>query len=122
MENNRDALLTPAVQDLLKTKREKIDVLIVMPSFGNEAGYYVAHKLNASLVLLTTVSYTLPELSWAVGDPYNPAFTPNIMLGFSQNMNFQALSANMTLDWFPGPLLSDRRPLGVIGEIWPAQG
>ena len=36
VENNRDALHTPAVQQLLRD--HKIDVLIVMPGFGNDAG------------------------------------------------------------------------------------
>ena len=87
MKNNKDALLNPAVQELLK--RGNVDVVIVKPHFGNEAGYYVAHKLNASLVFFTTNPFSLPELNWAVGDPYNPAFTPHMMLGLSQNMNFK---------------------------------
>ena len=87
MRNNREAILSPQVQELLD--RGNIDVIIVKPQFGNEAGYYVGHKLNATLVFFTTFPYSQPELNWAVGDSHNPAFTPHMMLGLSQNMNFK---------------------------------
>ena len=118
--NNRDALLSTAVQKLLQ--KGQIDVLMVMPNFGNEAGYYVAHKLNASLVFLTPVPYSLPELNWAVGDPYNPAFTPNIMLGFSQTMNFKERTINTVftaLYLFIRKFFSQPKVHQMLTEVFP---
>ena len=60
----------------------------------------MAHKLGASLVLMTTVPYSLPELNWAVGDSWNPSFTPNIMLGLTQSMNFRERLLNMLFTTF----------------------
>ena len=60
----------------------------------------MARKLGASLVFMTTVPYSLPELSWAVGDPWNPSFTPNVMLGLTQNMNFQERLLNTIFTTF----------------------
>ena len=44
VENNRDALHTAAVQDLLREKN--VDVLIVMPSFGNDAGLEISSSTD----------------------------------------------------------------------------
>ena len=49
---------------------------------------------------MTTVPYSLPELNWAVGDPWNPSFTPNIMLGLTQNMNFKERLLNTLFTTF----------------------
>ena len=37
----------PEVKDVLENG--KVDVLLTLPWFGNEASYYLAHKYNASL-------------------------------------------------------------------------
>jgi hypothetical protein len=39
---------------------DRFDLVVVSVLFGNEAGYYLAHKMNASLVLYCTgmVSYS----------------------------------------------------------------
>ena len=86
VDSNREAYLHPAVQEIIKHK--PVDVVVVLPVLGNEAGYYLAQKKNASLALMLTVPYTMPELSWAIGDPYNPSFMPHPLLGYTQDMNF----------------------------------
>ena len=86
VESNREAFLHPAVQEIIS--HQSVDVVIVLPVLGNEAGYYLAQKKNASLALFLTVPYTTPELSWAIGDTYNPSYMPNPLLGYTQDMNF----------------------------------
>ena len=84
--NNKNALTTPEVKDIMDNKH--VDVVVVVPAFGNEAGYFVAHKKDASLVLFLTVPVTLPWASWAIGDMYNPSFMPLVVTGYSQEMTF----------------------------------
>jgi len=105
VESNREAYLHPAVQDIITN--QPVDVVIVLPVLGNEAGYYLAQKKNASLVLFLTVPYTMPELSWAIGDPYSPSYMPHPLLGFTQDMTFvqRALNtaistASLLMRWF----------------------
>ena len=86
VESNREAYLHPAVQDIITN--QPVDVVIVLPVLGNEAGYYLAQKKNASLVLFLTVPYTMPELSWAIGDPYSPSYMPHPLLGFTQDQRY----------------------------------
>ena len=58
VENNRDALHTPAVEQLLRD--QKIDVLIVMPGFGNDAG----QRDNFSRHFLPSSSLTEQDIMW----------------------------------------------------------
>jgi hypothetical protein len=38
------------VQALIHNPETKFDIVMVIPFFGDEAGYYLAQKFNASLV------------------------------------------------------------------------
>ena len=84
--NNKNALTSPEVTKIIEQKH--VDVVIVNPSFGNEAGYYVAHQKNASLVLFITTPFSFPWASSAVGDPINPSYIPILVTGYSQEMSF----------------------------------
>ena len=95
VDSNRAAYNHPAVQDIIKDK--PVDVMIVLPILGNEAGYYLAEKKNASLVLFLTVPYTSPEYSWAVGEPFNPAYMPHPLLGYTQDMTFSQRTLNTAI-------------------------
>ena len=44
----------PRMQALLNDPTTKFDVAMVIPFFGDEAGYYIAQRFNASLVLYFT--------------------------------------------------------------------
>ena len=92
ISSNRAAYNHPAVQDIIKN--QPVDVMIVLPVLGNEAGVYLAEKKNASLVLFLTVPYTSPEYSWAVGEPYNTAYMPHPLLGYTQDMTFSQRALN----------------------------
>ena len=84
--NNRNALNSPEFREILNNK--PVDVVIVVPIFGNEAGYFIAHKKNASLVLFLTAPVSKPWTNWAVGDIFNPSFIPLAVPGYSQEMTF----------------------------------
>ncbi len=43
---------------------------------ANEAGYYLAHKSNATLVLYASVQASVINLNAAMGQPNNPALIP----------------------------------------------
>ena len=65
-----------------------MDVVISLPVFANEVGSYIAYKKNATLVPFMTAGYGFPNINWGMGDPYNPAYMPSPLTGFSQTMSF----------------------------------
>ena len=85
MDLNREALNSTKVKELLQ---KKIDVMITIPAFGNEVAYYLAMKTNASLVPFITASNSFPNINFDMGDPYNPSYMPNPILGYTQKMTF----------------------------------
>jgi len=93
MANNRYAFEMQEVKDLLKDE-VKVDVVIVLPAFGNEAGYAVAHKKNASLVTMLPAPISVAPVNWAIGDISNPAYIPNPVLGYSYDMTFKERCIN----------------------------
>ena len=92
IENNEHALTSPEVKDILDNKH--VDVVVALPVFGNEAGYLVAQKKNASLVLFLTAPVSMPWSNWAVGDIYNPSFIPIAPTGYTQEMTFMQRMIN----------------------------
>ena len=65
VEMTGNALNHPTMQEFLKDPvKNKFDVWVVSPFLATEAGYYLAHKLNASLILVnfcTLYSFFLPS-------------------------------------------------------------
>ena len=43
---------------------------------------------------MLTTSFTTHFMSWAVGDPYNPAIVPSGLTGYSQHMDFKQRFVN----------------------------
>jgi glucuronosyltransferase len=120
-EDNSKALATPGLQQLLATGN--VDVVCAV-TFGNDAGYYLADRLNASLVLIHTGVISLPWLSWAVGDPYNPAINPMPLTGYSQTMTFaQRLVNTLASGLFVAFNEFYLRPLqhGVLKKAFPEE-
>ena len=83
--DSRAALTHPEVQELLA--EASVDVVCVVP-FGNEVGYYLAQKLNATLALLWTGTVSMPHINWAMGNPHNPATVPMPLTGYTHPMTF----------------------------------
>ena len=92
MKLNQQALETKEAQDILTNG--KIDVLITIPAFANELSYYLAKKTDASLVIFITTPFGLVNSNHAIGDPYNPAYMPNPITGYTQQMTFTQRLAN----------------------------
>ena len=77
--NNEMALRLGPVQELLQQGR--VDVVITVPVFANEAAALLAHKLDASLVQFVTAPFGFPNVNFAVGDSFNPSYMPNPITG-----------------------------------------
>ena len=91
LKDNRAALDSQELRQLVAAA--DVDVVCVVP-FGNEAGFYLSQKMNASLALLWTGPSTLAHINWAVGDPYNPATSPMPLTGYSHPMTFSQRIVN----------------------------
>ena len=76
------------VQALIKDPTTKFDAVIVMPFFGNEAGYYLAHRFKAPLILYFTGQVSLSWVDDAMGQPHNTAYLPTAILPFTSEMTF----------------------------------
>lgn len=96
INNNRHALQNSEVRQLLNDE-VKIDVVVVVPAFGNEAGYYLAHRKKASLVTILPVAVSFPYINYAIGDPFNPAYVPLVVTGYSSQMSFKERCINTVL-------------------------
>jgi len=75
IEDNRNLLRHPQVEELLRTKH--VDVLFTYPEFANEVSYLLAKKKNASLVMFTRFMHSSDFVNWANGDPFNPSYMMN---------------------------------------------
>ena len=92
---NKQALLSKEIQDILTNK--KIDVFITVPAFANELGYYLAKKVDASLVTFLTAPFGMTNINHAIGDSYNPSYMANPITGFTQEMTFPQRLVNTGL-------------------------
>jgi len=89
INSNRIALQNPLVQQMLADENIKVDVMITAPLVGNEAGYFVAAKKDASIVQFIGAPFFLPWVAAGLGNPVNPSYMPIPLLPLSQNMNFK---------------------------------
>lgn len=67
---------------------QKYDLVITEAFFLQESMVALGHKFNAPVVALNPFG-TSPQINEFMGNPTNPAYTPNIFLGFSDNMTFK---------------------------------
>jgi hypothetical protein len=71
------ALNNTMFHDLLKPGA-KFDVTLTMAMGGGELGYYIAHRLNSSLVLYFAQQMSVSTQNHALGQPHNPSYIPFI--------------------------------------------
>lgn len=76
------------MQTLLHDPNTKFDAVIVIPFFGNEAGYYLAHRFKAPLILYFTGQVSVSWVDDAMGQPHNTAYLPTAVLPFTSEMTF----------------------------------
>jgi glucuronosyltransferase len=94
------ALGDPRVQALTNNPDTKFDVAMVIPFFGDEAGYYLAHRFNASLVLYFTGQVSLSWVDEAMGQPHNTAYLATAILPFTSEMTFLQRAINTAGNFF----------------------
>lgn len=94
------ALTDPRMQVLLNDPTTKFDVAMVIPFFGDEAGYFLAQKFNASLLLYFTGQVSLSWVDEAMGQPHNTAFQPTPFLPFTSEMTFIQRTINTISNFF----------------------
>ena len=94
------ALADPRMQALLNDPTTKFDIAMVLPFFGDEAGYYLAQKFNASLVLYFTGQVSLSWVDEAMGQPHNTAFQPTLVFPFTSDMTFIQRAINTFGNFF----------------------
>jgi len=119
-QNNRHALSHPEVVKLLE--EDDIDVVVVVPVFVSEVGYYLAHKKEASIVTVMTVPFSFPHINWAIGDIYNPSFMPIVVTGFSQSMTFLQRFTNTVVTaamYLMMELYARPKADSLIAEVFP---
>ncbi len=74
------------------------DMVIFQPYLGGEVGYYIAQRSGASSVLMVSLQNSASSfLSWAVGQPHNPAYLPNFLVDFAHPMTFWERFVNCLL-------------------------
>lgn len=78
----------PDLHLLLQDPQTKFDAVIVVPFFGNEAGYYFSHKYQAPLILYFTGQVSVSWVDEALGQPHNTAYLPTPILPFTTEMTF----------------------------------
>jgi hypothetical protein len=81
MDGLQRGLKNSQVIDLLKPG-STFDVTVTMAVGGGELGYYIAHKLNSSLVLYFAQQLSLSTQTLAMGQPHNPAYIPLMGMTF----------------------------------------
>ena len=76
MKSNRAAMTHPEVQKLVENPAAAgFDVVTVCCTlFGEEPGYFLADRFNASLVLYHAKLFSNPWINWNTGNPLNPAY------------------------------------------------
>ena len=85
---NENAFKHPIMQNFLKNPDTKFDIVIVQPLFAGEAGYYLGHRFKAPLATYITAQSHIPQISHAVGQPYNPSYMNFPMLTAIGEMTF----------------------------------
>ncbi|XP_049948378.1 UDP-glucosyltransferase 2-like [Schistocerca serialis cubense] len=82
----KSQLKEPAVQDFIR-RNQTFDLMII-ERLSYQGYYGLHHKVGSPpLVGFVTLSAYSP-LYYALGNPMNPAYTPEILVGFSDHMNF----------------------------------
>ena len=84
----------PTMKRLLDDPETRFDVVIAVYIFGHEAGYYLAQRFQAQLVLYFTAQLAIPTLDHAMGVPHHPALLPFGPTHFPLKMNFWQRTIN----------------------------
>ena len=79
---------------MLDNPTTKFDVVIAVYIVGHEAGYYLAERFHASLVLYFTAQLSIPTIDHAMGMPHHPALQQFSPTHLPPKMNFYQRTVN----------------------------
>ena len=71
------ALQVLSLLEVQKVLSEKVDLVVTMP-MGNEIAYFLAYKLNATMVIWSSQQNPFSIYDYAIGQPHNPAYIGNL--------------------------------------------
>ena len=89
-----EAFEHPTMKKLLDDPNTRFDIVIAVYIFGHEAGYYLAERFRAQLVLYFTAQLAIPTIDHALGIPHHPALLPFGPTHFPHRMNFWQRTIN----------------------------
>jgi glucuronosyltransferase len=92
-------------------------MVIVFPFFGNEAGYFLAQRFNASLVLYFSTQTAASWVDRALGQPHNPSYLPNNLLPYTTDMNFVQRVVNVAVGLFAHHVMRSYYMLGKTRDV-----
>ena len=69
------ALQVLSLLEVQKVLSEKVDLVVPM---GNEIAYFLAYKLNATMVIWSSQQNPFSIYDYAIGQPHNPAYIGNL--------------------------------------------
>jgi len=124
IESNREALIHRELREIIYNDKIKVDVLMTIPMFGNEAAYFISERKNASLVHFTTLPFLLPWVASAGGNPVHPAYMPLPFLPFRQEMSLKervintvgTIGLNLVRRFYILPKIEM-----MLGEVFPGE-
>lgn len=103
LEGNRNVFGDPKIKKLLSDPNTKFDVVITVFFSAHEAGYYLAHRFQAQLVIYCTGQVSVPMINHAMGMPHNPALLPLALFGYeAYKMTFWQRTINTVVTNFIG--------------------
>ena len=95
LEGNRNVLSDQRIKNLLSDPSTKFDVVITLFFAAHEAGYYLAHKFQAQLVLYCTGQVSIPMIDHAMGMPHHTGLLPLALFDYdTYKMNLWQRTVN----------------------------
>lgn len=93
-------LKSPAVKNLLNSKKDFFDLVMVDWSGSSSLMNIFAHQFNVPLVAITN-GEAFPNVHEAFGNPNHPVTFPSVFLPFSENLNLiQRVSSVLFTVWY----------------------
>ena len=114
MEGNRNVFGDLKIKKLLSDPNTKFDVVMTVFFSAHEAGYYLAHRFQAQLVLYCTGQVSIPMINHAMGMPHNPALLP---LGLFDYEAFKMTFWQRTLNTMATNLIEIARNYYLVPKV-----
>lgn len=104
-------LTSPEVKELLYTKRDYFDLVLVDWSGSSSLMNIFAHRFNVPLVAITN-GEAFPNIHEAFGNPNHPVSHPSVFLPFTENLDLiQRVSSVLFTIWYRFYYFNEEIPL-----------